>query len=52
MTLSHRALVEISEFGPAKDADIEDLFERDFYVALVNQAYAKDLPTPITLADP
>jgi AAA domain, putative AbiEii toxin, Type IV TA system len=49
--LSHRALVEISEFVPAKDADIEDLFERDFYIALVNQAYAQDLPTPITLAD-
>jgi hypothetical protein len=49
--LSRRALVEISEFVSAGDADIEDLFERDFYLGLVNQAYARDLTAPLTLAD-
>jgi predicted ATP-dependent endonuclease of OLD family len=49
--LSRRALVEISEFTGTRDADIEDLFERDFYLGLVNQAYAQDLPAPLTPAD-
>jgi len=49
--LTRRALVEISEFVSAADADIEDLFERDLYLGLVNQAYAQDLPAPLTLAD-
>ena len=49
--LTGRALVEISEFVPADDADIEDLFELDFYLSLVNQAYAQDLTIPVTPAD-
>jgi hypothetical protein len=49
--LARRALVEISEFTSAKDADIEDLFEPDFYLDLVNQAYAAELPALLTLAD-
>jgi predicted ATPase len=49
--LNRRALVEISEFSATADADIEDLFEPDFYLDLVNQAYAQDLPAPITPAD-
>lgn len=48
--LDRRALVEISEFVAAADADIEDLFEPDFYLGLVNQAYVNDLPAPLTLA--
>jgi ABC-type lipoprotein export system ATPase subunit len=49
--LDRRALVEISAFTGTADADIEDLFEPGFYLNLVNQAYAQDLPTPITAAD-
>ncbi len=49
--LNRRALVEISEFTGTADADIEDLFEPGFYLDLVNQAYAQDLPAPITPAD-
>jgi hypothetical protein len=49
--LNRQALVEISEFSGTADADIEDLFEPGFYLDLVNQAYAKDLPAPITPAD-
>jgi hypothetical protein len=49
--LTGRALVEISEFVSAADADIEDLFEPDFYLSLVSQAYAQDLTAPLTAAD-
>jgi hypothetical protein len=49
--LNRRALVEISEFTGTADADIEDLFELDFYLGLVNRSYVQDLPAPLTLAD-
>ncbi|MEU8308955.1 AAA family ATPase [Actinomadura sp. NPDC048955] len=49
--LRRKALIEISEFTGTKDADIEDLFEPDFYLDLVNRAYTKDLPAPVTAAD-
>ncbi len=32
-----------------RDADIEDLFEPNFYLSLVNQTYVKELPAPLTL---
>ena len=37
--------------GGSADADIEDLFERGFYLELVNRAYAAELSQPITEAD-
>ncbi|WP_328418595.1 AAA family ATPase [Micromonospora sp. NBC_00389] len=49
--LARNGLIEIKEFTGAADADIEDLFERDFYLELVNRAYADDLTAPITVAD-
>ena len=49
--LTANGLVEIREFVGAGDADIEDLFEPDFYLDLVNRAYAALLPNPITTAD-
>ncbi|MET8940473.1 AAA family ATPase [Streptomyces rubiginosohelvolus] len=49
--LSKNGLVEISEFTGTGDADVEDLFDRDFYVELVNRAYATELATPITAAE-
>jgi len=49
--LARNGLVEISEFTGGGDADIEDLFERDFYLQLVNGAYAAELSQPITPAD-
>ncbi|MFI5905416.1 ATP-dependent nuclease [Streptomyces cyaneofuscatus] len=49
--LAKNGLVEISEFTSAADADVEDLFDRDFYLELVNRAYAAELTTPITAAD-
>jgi hypothetical protein len=32
-----------------RDADIEDLFESNFYLSLVNQTYGQELPAPLTL---
>jgi AAA ATPase domain len=49
--LTRNGLVEISEFTGGHDADIEDLFERSFYLDLVNRAYAAELSQPITEAD-
>lgn len=49
--LAKGGLLEISQFTGTKDADIEDLLERDFYLDLVNRAYAKQLTAPITEAD-
>jgi hypothetical protein len=48
--LAKQGLIEISEITRTADADIEDLFERAFYVDLVNAAYETELPTPIGLA--
>lgn len=50
--LAKNGLVEVSEFTDAADADIEDLFDREFYLELVNRAYAAELGgKPITPAD-
>lgn len=49
--LAQGGLIEIGEIIGAKDADIEDLFERDFYLDLVNRAYVKELTAPIALTD-
>lgn len=49
--LAANGLVEVREFTGTGDSDIEDLFEPDFYLDLVNRAYATALPNPITQAD-
>ncbi len=49
--LAKDGLLEISQFTGTKDADVEDLFEPDFYLDLVNRAYDKHLTSPITAAD-
>jgi predicted ATP-dependent endonuclease of OLD family len=49
--LARNGLVEIREFTGSADADIEDLFERDFYLDLVNRAYAGKLGTAIDPAE-
>lgn len=49
--VARNGLIEISQFTGTTDADIEDLFERDFYLRLVNRAYASVLSQPITPAD-
>jgi predicted ATPase len=49
--LAANGLIEISQITGTKDADIEDLFNRDFYLKLVSLAYDKELPAPLTAAD-
>lgn len=49
--LAKNGLVEISEFTGTADADVEDLFDRDFYLDLVNRAYASELTTPISSSE-
>lgn len=49
--LSKNGLVEISEFTGSKDADIEDLFERTFYLRLVSRAFTQQLNAPIKVGD-
>ncbi|MFD1145641.1 ATP-dependent nuclease [Saccharothrix hoggarensis] len=49
--LAKDGLLEISQFTGTKDADIEDLFEPDFYLELVNRAYKQHLTTPIAAGD-
>ncbi|MEU5669647.1 AAA family ATPase [Micromonospora sp. NPDC047753] len=49
--MARNGLVEIKEFTGAADADIEDLFPREFYLELVNRAYVNELTTPINPGD-
>ena len=50
--LAKGALIHMSDITGAPDCDIEDLFEPEFYLDLVNRAYEKELDgQPITLSD-
>lgn len=49
--LKGRALIQISEVTGTAEADIEDLLASDFYLNLVNAAYASDLPKAIKAGD-
>lgn len=44
-------LVTIREIAGQSEADIEDLFDVDFYLKLVNTAYADELTAPIRASD-
>ena len=49
--LKGRALIELSEITGTDEADIEDLFNPAFYVALVNAAYQGELSKPFKASD-
>ena len=49
--LEGRALIQLSEITGTDEADIEDLFDPAFYLALVNAAYNGDLPKPLKAGD-
>lgn len=49
--LGQSALVQVNEAIDQKDADIEDIFDPAFYLALVNGAYSGKLESPIELKD-
>lgn len=45
--LKKKQVATYGDFAGKGEADVEDMFERDFYVALVNAEFAKELKTPI-----
>jgi predicted ATP-dependent endonuclease of OLD family len=49
--LAKKNVRTFADFTGTGEADIEDMFERQFYLDLVNAEYASELPKPITLAD-
>lgn len=44
-------VITISDVVGRSNADIEDLFDPEFYLELVNRAYASELTTPVKLDD-
>ena len=45
--LKKKQVATYGDFAGKSEADVEDMFERDFYVSLVNAEFAKELKTPI-----
>lgn len=45
--LKKKQVTTYGDFTGKNEADVEDMFERDFYVSLVNAEFAKELKTPI-----
>lgn len=48
--LKKKQVATYGDFSGKPEADVEDMFERDFYAGLVNAEYAKQLTTPIDSA--
>ena len=49
--LAKRNVRTFAEFTGTAEADIEDMFDRQFYLDLVNAEYVAELQKPITLGD-
>lgn len=45
--LKKKQVATYADFAGKIEADVEDMFERDFYVSLVNAEFVKELKTPI-----
>jgi hypothetical protein len=48
--LKKKQVATYADFAGKSEADVEDMFERDFYVTLVNTEFAKQLKAPIDSA--
>ena len=48
--LKKKQVLTYAEFAGQDEADVEDMFERPFYVDMVNSEYKKELKAPIDLA--
>lgn len=48
--LKKKQVATYAEFSGKAEADVEDIFDRDFYVDLVNAEFAKELKGPIPVA--
>lgn len=49
--LNRKHVLTFADFTGKAESDIEDMFERDFYLQLVNSEYAKQVTKPVSLAD-
>ena len=49
--LTKMNVLTFADFTGGKEADIEDMFEADFFLDIVNGEYKKSLPNPLTVAD-
>lgn len=49
--LQKKKVLTFADFVSASEADIEDMFEPDFYLRLVNEAYSSELSKPIQQSD-
>ncbi|MFT3939328.1 AAA family ATPase [Rhodopseudomonas sp.] len=45
--LKKKQVATYADFAGTNEADVEDMFERDFYVSLVNAEFVKELKAPI-----
>lgn len=45
--LKKKQVATYADFAGTSEADVEDMFERDFYVSIVNAEFAKELKAPI-----
>lgn len=45
--LKKKQVATYADFAGKSEADVEDMFERDFYVDLVNAEFAKELKAPV-----
>ena len=48
--LTRKHVLTFADFTGKTEADIEDMFEPDFYLKLVNEEYKTQLATPLSLA--
>ncbi|MBX3648155.1 MAG: AAA family ATPase [Rhodocyclaceae bacterium] len=48
--LKKKQVITYGDFVGKNEADVEDMFERDFYVNLFNAEFAKELKNPLDLA--
>jgi predicted ATP-dependent endonuclease of OLD family len=49
--LERKRVLTYADFTKTVEADVEDMFERDFYLSLVNAEYATVLQRPLTTGD-
>lgn len=49
--LKKKNVMTYADFVEGEEADVEDMFDRDFYLSLLNSEYEANLDAPIELAD-
>ena len=49
--LQKKQVLTYGDFTDLKDADVEDMFDEDFYLSVINKEYKSELPTAISISD-